>query len=298
MLLCGFFSAKTQSFCGFENGDMCGFTQETETDHFDWTRTKGDTPSGDTGPAGDHTCGGVKGAGKQRAVGLGHGYSRTSLCSKPTECQWIWTMMLLGEFYKYFIGKSEFQYLRSILNRTLQISSNIFLTSTKLYPVFFKTIITKDIQRPGVYYNNLSRIKGPIHPVIWLLHWPSSLHVSGCSWCRRWAGVNGDQSIGLMPPPSDVWSCYPLYTFGLSPEELSSLYNLLHLDMQPSMSMLCNFLSEDKLIQFHLQKCFYFRYTSIYHDFHVKRNENRAILSGATKMCLFRNGVNRLSFQY
>lgn len=204
MLLCGFFSAKTQSFCGFENGDMCGFTQETETDHFDWTRTKGDTPSGDTGPAGDHTCGGVKGAGKQRAVGLGHGYSRTSLCSKPTECQWIWTMMLLGEFYKYFIGKSEFQYLRSILNRTLQISSNIFLTSTKLYPVFFKTILTKDIQRPGVYYNNLSRIKGPIHPVIWLLRWPSSLHERPC-----W-GVPGvaDEQV-LMVTKVSGWCRHP-----------------------------------------------------------------------------------------
>lgn len=57
-------SAKTQSFCGFENDDMCGFTQETEKDQFDWTRSKGETPSSNTGPSGDHTCR-AKGAGKK-----------------------------------------------------------------------------------------------------------------------------------------------------------------------------------------------------------------------------------------
>lgn len=57
-------SAKTQSFCGFENDDMCGFTQETEKDQFDWTRTKGETPSSNTGPSGDHTCR-AQGAGKE-----------------------------------------------------------------------------------------------------------------------------------------------------------------------------------------------------------------------------------------
>lgn len=56
-------TAKTQSFCGFENDDMCGFTQETEKDQFDWTRSKGETPSSNTGPSGDHTC---------RAKGAGH----------------------------------------------------------------------------------------------------------------------------------------------------------------------------------------------------------------------------------
>lgn len=55
-------TAKTQSFCGFEN-DMCGFTQEEKTDDFDWIRTKGETPSTGTGPIGDHTCGQVKDAG-------------------------------------------------------------------------------------------------------------------------------------------------------------------------------------------------------------------------------------------
>lgn len=43
---------------------MCGFTQETEKDQFDWTRSKGETPSSNTGPSGDHTCR-AKGAGKK-----------------------------------------------------------------------------------------------------------------------------------------------------------------------------------------------------------------------------------------
>lgn len=48
--------AKTQSFCGFEDDNICGFTQVNETDNFDWTRAKGNTPSADTGPEADHTC--------------------------------------------------------------------------------------------------------------------------------------------------------------------------------------------------------------------------------------------------
>ena len=50
------FSAKTQSFCGFEDPNICGFSQANGTDNFDWTRAKGSTPSADTGPSADHTC--------------------------------------------------------------------------------------------------------------------------------------------------------------------------------------------------------------------------------------------------
>ncbi|KAK3094637.1 hypothetical protein FSP39_004295 [Pinctada imbricata] len=50
------YAGKTQSFCGFENDDVCGFTQENSTDDFDWTRGQGGTPSAGTGPDEDHTC--------------------------------------------------------------------------------------------------------------------------------------------------------------------------------------------------------------------------------------------------
>ncbi|XP_041370336.1 uncharacterized protein LOC121384150 [Gigantopelta aegis] len=56
------YSAKTQSFCGFEDPYICGFTQETYSDFFNWTRVQGKTPSGNTGPGnGDHTCGTTSG---------------------------------------------------------------------------------------------------------------------------------------------------------------------------------------------------------------------------------------------
>ena len=42
--------------CNFENAKICGFTQDT-TDDFDWTRQKGATKSGNTGPSTDHTLG-------------------------------------------------------------------------------------------------------------------------------------------------------------------------------------------------------------------------------------------------
>lgn len=48
-------SAKTQSFCGFEDDKTCGFTQDTHDD-FDWIRHVGRTPSSGTGPEVDHTC--------------------------------------------------------------------------------------------------------------------------------------------------------------------------------------------------------------------------------------------------
>ncbi|XP_045189152.2 uncharacterized protein LOC123546718 isoform X3 [Mercenaria mercenaria] len=50
------FEAKTQTFCGFEDPDLCGFTQENVTDDFDWERIQGRTPSANTGADNDHTC--------------------------------------------------------------------------------------------------------------------------------------------------------------------------------------------------------------------------------------------------
>lgn len=46
---------KTAFACNFDKDD-CGFKQDKD-DIFDWTRKSGSTPSGNTGPAGDHTTG-------------------------------------------------------------------------------------------------------------------------------------------------------------------------------------------------------------------------------------------------
>ncbi|XP_060073279.1 uncharacterized protein LOC132553085 [Ylistrum balloti] len=51
------YAAKTQTFCGFETKEVCGFSQENETDDFNWVRARVQTPSSATGPTGDHTCG-------------------------------------------------------------------------------------------------------------------------------------------------------------------------------------------------------------------------------------------------
>ena len=52
------FAGKTTQFCGFEDEQICGFYQEdNNTDSLDWTRGSGSTPSDDTGPSTDHTCG-------------------------------------------------------------------------------------------------------------------------------------------------------------------------------------------------------------------------------------------------
>ncbi|XP_064601810.1 uncharacterized protein LOC135467847 [Liolophura sinensis] len=55
------YTAKTATFCGFEDFNICGFTQENATDFFNWTRAKGRTPSSNTGPEQDHTCEGPNG---------------------------------------------------------------------------------------------------------------------------------------------------------------------------------------------------------------------------------------------
>ncbi|XP_012940312.2 uncharacterized protein LOC101853653 [Aplysia californica] len=56
------YSAKTSTFCGFEDPNICGFININDTsDFFDWTRGKGRTPSANTGPSKDHTCRGPSG---------------------------------------------------------------------------------------------------------------------------------------------------------------------------------------------------------------------------------------------
>lgn len=57
-MFAGDVSGKTTQFCGFEDEQICGFYKEdNETDTLDWTRSNGATPSSDTGPSTDHTCG-------------------------------------------------------------------------------------------------------------------------------------------------------------------------------------------------------------------------------------------------
>lgn len=52
------YSAKTETFCGFEDPSLCGFSQPNDTsDFFDWDWGEGSTPSQHTGPSADHTCG-------------------------------------------------------------------------------------------------------------------------------------------------------------------------------------------------------------------------------------------------
>lgn len=43
--------------CSFEAPDICGYTQDHDTDNFDWSRSNGPTASISTGPAADHTYG-------------------------------------------------------------------------------------------------------------------------------------------------------------------------------------------------------------------------------------------------
>ncbi|CAG5120534.1 unnamed protein product [Candidula unifasciata] len=53
---------RISTFCGFEDPNLCGFTNINDTsDFFDWERGRGLTPSPGTGPSKDHTCDGPKG---------------------------------------------------------------------------------------------------------------------------------------------------------------------------------------------------------------------------------------------
>ncbi|CAH1274186.1 MAMDC2 [Branchiostoma lanceolatum] len=49
-------AASSAEFCDFESYNICGYTQD-RTDDFDWTRRRGSTTTGGTGPSGDHTTG-------------------------------------------------------------------------------------------------------------------------------------------------------------------------------------------------------------------------------------------------
>ena len=41
-------------YCDFENGDLCGWSQDA-SDNFDWSRGSGNTATKGTGPQTDHT---------------------------------------------------------------------------------------------------------------------------------------------------------------------------------------------------------------------------------------------------
>lgn len=93
--------AKTQSFCGFEDPNICGFTQANGTDNFDWIRAKGSTPSADTGPEMDHTCKSKEGHFmhlEASAKGRGHTAVLTSPSYKSFTAQCV-------QFYYHMFGR-------------------------------------------------------------------------------------------------------------------------------------------------------------------------------------------------
>ena len=47
----------TLGMCSFEASDICGYTQDHDTDDFNWVRSSGPTSSISTGPVADHTYG-------------------------------------------------------------------------------------------------------------------------------------------------------------------------------------------------------------------------------------------------
>ena len=52
-----FFLLQTANFnCNFDT-NFCGWTQDHQTDNFDWLRYRGSTQSSGTGPSKDHTSG-------------------------------------------------------------------------------------------------------------------------------------------------------------------------------------------------------------------------------------------------
>ena len=50
-------SSGGNTSCNFEAANICGFTQERNTDQFDWSRSTQSTASSGTGPSSDHTYG-------------------------------------------------------------------------------------------------------------------------------------------------------------------------------------------------------------------------------------------------
>ncbi|XP_076828220.1 MAM and LDL-receptor class A domain-containing protein 1 [Brachyhypopomus gauderio] len=53
-------NCSPELMCDFEKG-LCGWTQDTEVDIFDWTHIQGPTPTPNTGPFKDHTLGSIGG---------------------------------------------------------------------------------------------------------------------------------------------------------------------------------------------------------------------------------------------
>ncbi|KAL5017582.1 hypothetical protein ScPMuIL_007171 [Solemya velum] len=95
------YKAKTQTFCGFEDENICGFTQGNSSDFFDWARIRGTTPSASTGPEGDHTCQGLTGHFMYiEASAKGRGNNAIMMSPK------YWgTQQLCVEFHYHMYGK-------------------------------------------------------------------------------------------------------------------------------------------------------------------------------------------------
>ncbi|XP_035699728.1 MAM and LDL-receptor class A domain-containing protein 1-like [Branchiostoma floridae] len=84
--------------CDFETANLCQYTQD-RTDDFDWTRDSGGTPSGFTGPTGDHTTGTSSGqymyieaSGRQQGD-VARLTSPTYLLYRGSQCLLFWTHM-------------------------------------------------------------------------------------------------------------------------------------------------------------------------------------------------------------
>ena len=97
---CHYVAAKTQSFCGFEDDKMCGFTHE-ESNDFDWVRNVGRTPSSGTGPEVDHTCG-------EKSSGMASLCLLTDLNSYLNLALWI-HIFTIAVYEVLYISQSRFE---------------------------------------------------------------------------------------------------------------------------------------------------------------------------------------------
>ncbi|XP_078575823.1 uncharacterized protein LOC144861697 [Branchiostoma floridae x Branchiostoma japonicum] len=86
--------------CDFDT-DLCQHTQDT-TDDFDWRRNSGRTPTGGTGPTGDHTTGSghymyIEASSPRQQGDIARLISPTYLLHRGSQCLLFWTHMY-GEF--------------------------------------------------------------------------------------------------------------------------------------------------------------------------------------------------------